>query len=236
MLKRTLQTGNLSAALAASAQVYESKPAFEAVAPEGTRWCFVGFKVTSKMLEAAKTAEIVVNSNFAVAVPIAQYDAENDKHISFLAALAQDYQDSIIVASANKETAVDPTDLDRLIDDYLSTERNRLVPTKKQMLEWFDADWVPAYICRVIQKNEADGKETTTEAQMHKVINAYKGYLSAILPKECMLDRVCINGVRQSTEKLIELELLAPGAEASHLIDCCKRHMQKTVQQLVAEV
>lgn len=237
-LIRKLQTGNLQAAVALTAVVYADKATFlsaDNLPTEGNRWVCLGYKVTEKKLEEAKTKDVDFPANFAVQVPILSLDADNEDHAKFLAGLAQDYQDSMFAAVANRKSLVNAADVDALIADYFDTTRARNAPTIEDCMVWYTVNFVPAYVARCIERNNLSAKDGLTaivsDKEMATVSQAYEKYVKTIVGRSCTMDKVVVNGVRQTIDKLIELGHLEDDSIAQHVVAKCREYMTKHDQQ-----
>lgn len=227
----TLQTGRLPAPLAQTAIPFVKKAEIaELEPPEGFRFCLVSFNVSA---EDSKKTEKILPKNFAVSVPL-EREVSDETWELFCNALATDYQDSIIrkVADPDGKLSLNPLDWLAVIADYNDESRKRTNPTQKDVLAWFEREWVPAYMLRVEQRNAETENPLgwTTKEQMQKVIAKYPEYMAKIAKKECFLDDVAIHGVRQSIERFLELDLLSADDKiAIFVIDQCTLHTKREV-------
>jgi hypothetical protein len=245
MPKFTVRTGNLPKAIAATATVVEGRKAFSEearfkTAPEGQRWCYVGYKVKEA---DSKIADKELPANFACLLPslslldILTDDVDVEMSViednnKFLVGLFQEYQDAMVHASADKETTIDATDLDALVKDYFDKTRSRSVPTMADIKEWATEFWAPAYTARVLQRNASATLETAkqTPAQTTLIIGKYTEFMQAISKKTCILSRANIAGVRTNLLGLIELKLLDKDEFSSFLVERADEHI-KTIDK-----
>lgn len=221
-----LQTGNLPESLAKTAVTYTDRKSL-APAPENMRWCFVGYKVRT-----GTPADAVLPASFAVLLSNDVQVSDVEVYEKFKDALVNDYQDKMVHEVADKKSIVDPADMDALIADYFDTTRNRLVPTLAEVMEWYDGAFVEAYKARVAERNEQtikanDGKPQS-EAETKRIVDAYRGYVRNIKTNGPLSENI-LRGVRQTIDKLIELEWLEKDTIASFLLDKINEHFAAAV-------
>jgi len=248
-LSFVVRTGNLPLNVSMSAVQHANVEAFAAwqktpvaVTQDGMRVHYIGYKVTSKMLKELSDGD-VVSANFSVSLPALRLAdllpvdddaltregspwADNAK---FLHGLMMDYQNALVKASADKETKVNPTDLQAVVKDYLSTERTRIAPTVAEVDSWLKDEWSVAYATRILQLNEtapAEGRKVWSEKEATGLIERYGDLIQKASKATCNLNRHNLTSTRQNLEKLQELGLLK-GSDtiASFLVERVKAHI-----------
>lgn len=199
-----IRTGNLPSALVTSAVQYESKVEVKAEPQAGTRFVFVGYKIG----KTAKGGE-VQPANFYVTVnddPTALLSVNGS--IAWLHDLARDYQDKMIHASADKETAIDPTDWRAMIADYYDNTRTRSGVTLKDMKDWIKETFEYAFISRQTELQVtalAEGRIQKTNKQIEQLTKGFCSWMEAVCVKQCLLGHQVLNGLRQTLDRLCEL-------------------------------
>lgn len=240
MLKFKLQTGNLPAPITSLLFPTERGKEFTNEAPSGKRWTFVNYKVSKEVADKAKTEDVTVPQPFACAVDSFSFDAivAAEKGKEMLVSLFNDYQDSVVIDSANGKSMIYANDIDQLIADYFDASRKRNAPTQEDILKWYDDTFAVAYVVRVEERNAAEtnltGKQSAEATK--RVVDGYRNYVKMITGKSCSLEPQLISGVRQTIERLQELgHIDADDKMAAFVVEKCIVRTAK-VEAIIADV
>lgn len=226
MLKPTLNTGNLPAELAKTAISFASKTDFEAPKCEASeRWAILGYKVKSDDKKKAETQDVIVPISFAVKLPkLSPADVSGDDWQRFTIALAEDRQDFVLKANADKKSKVNPLDLSAVIADYFDTSRGD--SSRKITLQWFDDVFTAAFVLRIEQRNLMPEFAKMSKDQMAKKLEDYKDLLSVLCGNDKAAEKCSrhyVRGLRQTTEKLMELGFLSEDEQTEWIIARCEK-------------
>lgn len=241
--KFVVKTGNLSATIAATVTVHDSRTTFNqyvknATPVAGSRFCFIGYRITDKAKAKAEKDNTELPQNFSIVVPVidgSKVDAE--KFATFQRDLLNDYQDKMLHKVADKDSTIDATDLAVLIADYYDTSRNRDGFTQAQVLKWYDDVFSPAYAARILVRNEenkASGKgKIQTDKETTAILANNRSYYKDLSKVESGLDPLFIKNAVSTLERLLEDEHLAADDEiAAFMLECANAANEKIAQYI----
>lgn len=240
-----LATGNLPAAIAATAVEYNKKDDAAikvldiAATNRSKRVCFIGYKVSK---EDAKIADKILPQNFAVVIPALTLDQFSDETtqpncVTFVEGLIADFQDDRLHAVADKKADFDPTDVAALIADYFDTSRSGI--KLADIKAWLADEFLTAFLIRRTEINDrvAPGNmNKLNETQLQAICESYEKHVLAICSKTGIRSLPVVQSVRDSLLKLRELDLLTGGEVYDHVLARCQTMIAAASAVIVDEV